>query len=59
MDRSQSAQLGQPGRVSAEEVVAMPLGPLLDGCRQYLLLVANQELGPELRAKTDFSILKP
>ena len=60
MGQSRSAQLGQPGRVSAEETVAcqvggMPLGPLLDECRQYLLSVANQELGPELRSKTGAS----
>jgi len=29
------------------------LGRLLDACRQYLLLVANQELDPELRAKVN------
>ena len=27
------------------------LGQLLDSCRGYLLLIANQELGPDLQAK--------
>ncbi len=27
------------------------LGRLLDGCRQYLLLIANQELHTDLRGK--------
>jgi hypothetical protein len=32
-------------------------GPLLDSCRQYLLLVANQELHCHLQAKVGFSNL--
>jgi RNA polymerase sigma-70 factor (ECF subfamily) len=27
------------------------LGRLLEGCRHYLLLMANQDTGPDLRAK--------
>jgi RNA polymerase sigma-70 factor (ECF subfamily) len=34
------------GRGSREE-----MGQLLEGCRQYLLMVANHALGPELQAK--------
>jgi RNA polymerase sigma-70 factor (ECF subfamily) len=30
---------------------AEALGRLLEGCRRYLLLVANRQLGPELQAK--------
>jgi RNA polymerase sigma-70 factor (ECF subfamily) len=33
------------------------LGQLLDACRQYLLLIANQELNPELTAKVGASDL--
>jgi len=33
------------------------LGELLESCRQYLLLIANRELEPELRAKTGASDL--
>jgi RNA polymerase sigma-70 factor (ECF subfamily) len=33
------------------------LGELLEGCRQYLLLIANQQLEPELRVKSAASDL--
>jgi len=32
-------------------------GRLLDGCRQYLLIIANEVIGPELRAKLGASDL--
>ncbi len=32
-------------------------GPLLNGCRQYLLMVANEVIGPEFRAKLGASDL--
>ena len=32
-------------------------GRLLDGCRQYLLMIANQVIGPEIRAKVGASDL--
>ncbi len=35
----------------AQRGSAEALGELLEGCRQYLLLVANAELDPKLRAK--------
>ena len=35
------------------------LGQLLESCRQYLLLVANQELNPNIQAKVGASELVP
>jgi RNA polymerase sigma-70 factor (ECF subfamily) len=37
----------QPARAGSSEA----LGRVLESCRQYLLLIANEELDPELRAK--------
>ena len=37
----------QPARAGSSEA----LGRVLESCRQYLLLIANQELDPDLRAK--------
>ncbi|HEY7153626.1 MAG TPA: sigma-70 family RNA polymerase sigma factor [Gemmataceae bacterium] len=37
----------------AREGCPEALGRLLDACRRYLLLVANQELSPKFRAKVD------
>ncbi len=59
---------GQPERVNAACAVARQLssaragssaalGELLEGCRQYLLLVANQTLDPSLQAKLGASDL--
>ncbi len=44
---------GETGRLlrAARGGSAEALGRLLEGCRAYLLLVANQELAPDLQAK--------
>src|SRR3954447_5435699 len=44
-------QLLQAARAGSSEAV----GLLLEGCRQYLLLIANQELDPALRGKVGAS----
>jgi RNA polymerase sigma-70 factor, ECF subfamily len=38
-------------------IAAEDAGGLLDGCRQYLLMIANEVIGPELRAKLGASDL--
>lgn len=45
-----SAQVGQFLQ-AARRGSALALGQLLNGCRQYLLLVANEELESDLKAK--------
>jgi hypothetical protein len=46
----------QPLGSPREREIGNPTGidtphPALDGCRQYLLLIANEMIGPELQAK--------
>lgn len=44
-------------RASGDPALSDDRGRMLDGCRQYLLMIANEVIGPELRAKLGASDL--
>jgi len=53
---SAAAQLSWP-RITAQGASGDEFGALLEGCRQYLLVIAEQELGDDLQAKAGASDL--